>query len=269
MNSYGKLINFGQIDYELLIQNVKLGIPLVFLSAFCIFFCYEIQVKRNTIIKLNNRYVDLMNRCQLLSATVKEKDILLKEIHHRVKNNLQLVMSLLSIQAQDSQNTTIHEFLEKGHLRVNTMALIHQSLYQSDNFDYINFQDYLEKLVANIKNTFAVNQVDIAVKTNGNTFDLDTAIPLGLIINELVCNSLKHAFPADLRGQIYISIQKSSDLVFELQVGDDGVGIPTNSKDKSSIGLELVSLLVSQLQGKLELINQSGTHYKIEFVKLK
>ena len=228
-------------------------------------YSYHIKKKSIRITKQKNEALALVN--DLLTESNLEKEILLKEIHHRVKNNLQLVMSLLNIQAQDSQQTTIQEFLEKGRMRIATMSLIHQSLYQSDNFSNVNFQEYLENLVTNIKQTFEDHNVDVSVDTNGTTFDLDTAIPLGLIINELVCNALKHAFPKDLKGRISIAIEKKDGRSYELLIGDNGVGVVDKVAGKShkSIGLELVSLLVMQLQGTLQQINQAGTHYSIQF----
>jgi two-component sensor histidine kinase len=223
---------------------------------------YQIKRKSNQLLNAKNEELNRLNL--LLTNSLKEKEVLLKEIHHRVKNNLQLVMSLLNIQAQDSQQVSIEDFLEKGQLRIATMSLIHQHLYLSDNFSSIDFQTYLQTLVENIKNTFNNCDIPIDIDTHGNTFDLDTAIPLGLIINEIVCNALKHAFPEDMVGRIQISIQKKDTDLFELLIGDNGVGT-RETKKSNSIGLELVSLLVMQLQGKLKKINQLGTNYSIEF----
>jgi two-component sensor histidine kinase len=214
-------------------------------------------------LKLKNE--DLFNLNKQLEQANTEKTILLKEIHHRVKNNLQLVMSLLNIQAQDTQNVSIQDFLEKGQSRIATMSLIHQNLYQTENFANINFQDYLEHLITNIKHTFNENNIDYVIKTNQNNFDLDTAIPLGLIINELVCNALKHAFPSNLKGRIEIEINKTADCTYELQIGDNGVGVLSSDQNSKSIGLELVSLLVMQLKGKIQKLDKTGTNYKIIF----
>lgn len=238
-------------------------ISVALLTVFILLW-YNYQIKRKTNRLLNSKNEELKQLNQLVTSSLKEKEVLLKEIHHRVKNNLQLVMSLLNIQAQDSQQVSIEDFLEKGQLRIATMSLIHQHLYLSDNFANIDFQTYLETLVANIKNTFNNNNVPIEIDTHGNTFDLDTAIPLGLIINEIVCNALKHAFPEDMVGKIQISIQKKESNLFELQIGDNGIGT-TATKKSNSIGLELVSLLVMQLQGKIKKINQLGTNYSIDF----
>lgn len=252
-------------------QKTVIRLAIITITGLCIIFillAYNYYTKRKSIRITKQKNEALARVNDLLTQSNLEKEILLKEIHHRVKNNLQLVMSLLNIQAQDSQQNSIQEFLEKGRLRIATMSLIHQTLYQTDNFANINFQEYLENLVTNIKQTFEENSVDVEVQTNGTTFDLDTAIPLGLIINELVCNALKHAFPKDLKGRISIAIEKKDGQAYELRVGDNGVGVAGNvaTKGSKSIGLELVSLLVMQLQGTLKRVNQTGTHYSIQFI---
>jgi two-component sensor histidine kinase len=229
-------------------------------------FFYRVKNKSNQLLSTKNNQLNELN--SKLTQSIKDKEVLLKEIHHRVKNNLQLVMSLLNIQAQDSQQTSIQDFLEKGQARIATMALIHQNLYLSDDFLNINFQSYLEILIDNIKKTFNENKVAIAINSNGNTFGLDTAIPLGLIINEIVCNALKHAFPEDRIGKIQIEIQKKEENTFELHIGDNGIGNSKVAKN-NSIGLELVTLLVMQLRGKINTINQIGTNYCIEFMQLE
>lgn len=248
-----------QKGYVVLFLVISLALFIVF-----ILLVYNFQIKRKSIRLLHAKNEELNKLNAIIVDSLKEKDILLKEIHHRVKNNLQLVMSLLNIQAQDSQNISIEDFLEKGQSRIATMSLIHQNLYLSDNFAHIDFQTYLETLVSNIKSTFNENKVAIAIDTHGNKFDLDTAIPLGLIINEIVCNALKHAFPEDMEGQIQIAIQKKESNFFELVIGDNGIGTAITKKS-NSIGLELVSLLVMQLRGKIEKTNQIGTHYCIQF----
>lgn len=248
-----------QKGYVVLFLVISVSLFIVF-----ILLGYNFQIKRKSIRLLHAKNEELNQLNEIVASSLKEKEILLKEIHHRVKNNLQLVMSLLNIQAQDSQNISIADFLEKGQSRIATMSLIHQNLYLSDNFSQIDFQTYLENLVANIKNTFNENKVAISIDTHGNSFDLDTAIPLGLIINEIVCNALKHAFPEDMEGRIQIAIQKKESNLFELVIGDNGIGTTVSQKE-NSIGLELVSLLVMQLRGKIEKINQLGTNYKIQF----
>ena len=145
------------------------------------------------------------------------------------------------------------------------MCIRDRNLYQTENFANINFQEYLEHLIANIKQTFNENNIEYVIETHQNSFDLDTAIPLGLIINELVCNALKHAFPSNLKGRIEIEICKTTDNTYELQIGDNGVGVSSDKQNSNSIGLELVSLLVMQLKGKIQKLDKTGTNYKIIF----
>jgi two-component sensor histidine kinase len=261
---------FEKINQEFELQKQKQFIVLIlsislslFLIIVFLIIIYLSNKKNNRLLKLKNE--DLFNLNKQLEQANAEKTILLKEIHHRVKNNLQLVMSLLNIQAQDTQNISIQDFLEKGQSRIATMSLIHQNLYQTENFANINFQEYLEHLLANIKQTFNENNIDYVIKTNQNSFDLDTAIPLGLIINELVCNALKHAFPSNLKGRIEIEINKIIDNTYELKIGDNGVGVTSEKHNSNSIGLELVSLLVMQLKGKIQKLDTTGTNYKIIF----
>ena len=234
---------------------------------FILLFKYYRNKQKGSLL-LATKNEELLQINNLLNNSNKEKEILLKEIHHRVKNNLQLVMSLLNIQAQDTQNISIQDFLEKGQSRIATMSLIHQNLYQTENFVEINFQTYLTNLIENIKRTFSKNNVEFEINTHDNSFDLDTSIPLGLIINELVCNALKHAFPKDLKGRIEIEIQKNKTESFLLKIKDNGIGIDKSEKNNTSIGLELVSLLVLQLKGSINRIDDFGTSYNIEFEEI-
>ena len=211
---------------------------------------------------------DLFNLNKQLEQANTEKTILLKEIHHRVKNNLQLVMSLLNIQARSTESTSIEDFLEKGQSRIASMALIHQNLYQTENLDRVNFQEYLENMIENTQVAFSKGEKPntiFKIDANGNYFDIQTSIPLGLIINELITNALKHAFPEDLLGKIEIELQQNTDKSYDLTISDNGIGISTIVKTKKSLGLELVHLLVSQLKGTVTVIQNRGTTYKINF----
>jgi two-component sensor histidine kinase len=264
---------FEKIKQEFELQKQKQFIVLIlsislslFLIIVFLIIIYLSNKKNNRLLKLKNE--DLFNLNKQLEQANTEKTILLKEIHHRVKNNLQLVMSLLNIQAQDSQNISIQDFLEKGQSRIATMSLIHQNLYQTENFVEINFETYLINLIESIKQTFSNTNVEFEINTHDNSFDLDTSIPLGLIINELVCNALKHAFPKDLKGKIEIEIQRNNSESFLLKIKDNGIGINKSKKSNSSIGLELVSLLAMQLKGRINRIDDFGTSYNIEFKEI-
>lgn len=264
---------FEKINQENELQKQKQFIVLILSISLSLFLIVVFLIKIYLNNKKNNRLVmlkneDLFNLNIQLEQANTEKTILLKEIHHRVKNNLQLVMSLLNIQAQDSQNISINDFLEKGQSRIATMSLIHQNLYQTENFVQINFETYLVNLIENIKQTFSNTNVEFEINTHDNRFDLDTSIPLGLIINELVCNALKHAFPKDLNGRIEIEIQKNKTEYYLLKIKDNGIGINKSEKNNTSIGLDLVSLLVLQLKGKIDRFDDFGTTYNIEFKEI-
>lgn len=206
-----------------------------------------------------------------VTQSLHDKDVLLKEVHHRVKNNLQLIISMLNIQARRKNFTDIYEFLKKGETRISSMALIHQSLYQSEeSADKIHFGRYIDDLVSSINQTFenTDGRVAIAVDIDQILLNLSTAIPLGLIINELVTNSLKHAFPDNRNGVIQLQIRKTGPVAFELIVSDDGVGFSDEKRQHKSFGLELIQLLASQLRGHVRLESISGTRYTITFQEI-
>ena len=204
----------------------------------------------------------------ILEKTLAEKNILIKEIHHRVKNNLQLVMCLLNIQSRKNNNDEINDFIEKGQTRISSMSLIHQNLYQSDNLEKVNFHDYLLELIESIKNCLNDSKkIEFNVNVQSISFDIQTAIPLGLIINELVCNSIKYAFPNEAYGKINIQITYiKSDEKYILFYSDDGIGMDINVNNKpKSIGLKLIKLLTEQLNGTIKTNSLNGLEYEIIF----
>ena len=217
--------------------------------------------------ELRNAVLELEDSKITISESLNEKNILLKEIHHRVKNNLQLVMSILEIQASDKENTSIEGFIEKGQNRIASMVLIHENFYQKEDIGNIDFETYTESLVNNIKTTFGEisKRITVHSKIKNMFFDIQTSIPLGLIINELVTNSFKHGFPNEKTGHITISIEMINETNYKLIIKDTGIGFPKNKIEKKSIGLELVSLLVLQLKGKLTIDSKNGTVFEIIF----
>lgn len=202
-----------------------------------------------------------------LSKSLKEKEILLKEIHHRVKNNLQIVMSLLSIEAHEGKSKKISDFLEISESRIQSMLLIHQSLYENNRFDSIVFQLYLEQLVANLKGIMGVKVANIEFKIDAkNVFiTIDTALPLGLVINELLTNTFKHAFPNQRKGEVEIKIYQISETEFELIYSDNGVGFDANQNVSQSFGMDLIRMLVKQLKGTVYLEPFKGVKYRFPF----
>lgn len=203
-----------------------------------------------------------------IKASLKEKEVLLQEIHHRVKNNLQVISSLLSLQSTYTKDDKYTEMFKESQNRIKTMALIHEKLYQSENLASIDFTEYIRALAHSLFLSYEASTDRVALKTEVDTISLgiDTAIPCGLIINELVSNSLKHAFP-DRKGEIIIKL-RSIDGTIQLTVADNGVGIPdtVDFRNTESLGLRLVTLLAEgQLHGEVKLSRNGGTEFCITF----
>lgn len=214
-----------------------------------------------------------------LSASLQEKEILLKEIHHRVKNNLQVVSSLLDLQAQHAQEPQIAAMFQESQNRIRSMAMIHEKLYQNDPISSIDFADYIQSLATYLVQAYAINpsKITLYFDLEPVAFSLDTAIPCGLVLNELIANGLKHAFPADTGGMIWVylrswqtnNIAQEHDQI-ELTVGNDGVKlseIPDFAK-ATSLGLQLVHALTQQLQGHIWVEQHRGVEFKLQFPKL-
>ena len=193
----------------------------------------------------------------IIENSLVEKDSLLKEIHHRVKNNLQMVSSLLSLQTKNTRSKAAIEALEEGKSRVKAMALIHQKLYQNDDLSVIEMQGYIESLVNSVQSVFKKggHNINITIDAEGVELDIDRAIPFGLILNELVSNTFKYAFPeGDENGKIYIHLRKNGDQGF-FEYTDNGVGLSEDSEERanSSMGVRLMKRLVNQLQSTLNI----------------
>lgn len=191
----------------------------------------------------------------IIEDSLKEKDSLLKEIHHRVKNNLQMVSSLLSLQTKNTRSKAAIAALEEGKSRVKAMALIHQKLYQNEDLSVIEMQGYIESLINSVQSVYKKggHNISITIDAEGTELDIDRAIPFGLILNELVSNSFKYAFPeSDENGKIYIHLRKNGDQGY-FEYTDNGVGLPedTDERANSSMGIRLMNRLVNQLQSKL------------------
>src|SRR5690606_32613271 len=204
----------------------------------------------------------------IIENALVEKDSLLKEIHHRVKNNLQMVSSLLSLQTKNTRSKAAIEALEEGKSRVKAMALIHQKLYQNDDLSVIEMQGYIESLINSIQSVYKKggHNINITIDAEGTELDIDRAIPFGLILNELVSNSFKYAFPEDdENGKIYIHLSKNGEKGF-FEYADNGIGLPedTDQRTDSSMGIRLMNRLVNQLQSKLN-IDREGDGVRFWF----
>lgn len=196
-----------------------------------------------------------------IESALKEKDILLREIHHRVKNNLQIISSVLSLQSRQSKDSSIQQAINEGRNRVRSMALIHQNLYQKENLTGVSVTHYLEKLVGELFHTYNINSEVIKLKLAIEEIDLDvdTMIPLGLIINELVSNSLKHAFKDAHEGYINISLREVSNSLI-LNVDDNGIGVSEEEMAKSnSFGNRLIKAFSQKLKADYKIEKDNGT----------
>ncbi|MFS8117624.1 MAG: PAS domain S-box protein [Microcoleus sp.] len=208
-----------------------------------------------------------------IQAALHEKEVLLKEIHHRVKNNMQVVSSLLQLQAQYIEDEPTLALFEESQTRIHSMALIHEQLYQSDNLDRIDLLPYVENLVANLYQSFGGGNTSIQFNVNVDpiSLNIETAIPCGLIINELISNSLKYAFTESLAGEININFHRdTTSQQFHLGIQDNGRGFPAgfNIENTETLGLRLVRMLTNQLDGTLVIDSKCGTCYDISFAEL-
>ena len=205
---------------------------------------------------------------KMLQNSLNEKEMLLKEIHHRVKNNLMIISSLLNLQSRYIEDEVSKNIFKESQNRTRSMALIHERLYQSTDLKRIDFGDYIRTLSNDLYNTYVLdrNLIKLNVEVGEIMLDIDISIPLGLIINELVTNCLKHAIPVGKSGEINIQFQ-TLDNKYQLEVKDDGIGFPENIdyKNTDSLGLRLVTSLTEQIDGEIELNNMSGTSFKITF----
>jgi len=205
-----------------------------------------------------------------IKSSLNEKEILLKEIHHRVKNNMQIISSLLNLQKEYVDDFEAINVLQESQNRVKTMSIIHEKLYQSDDLTHINIREYVEKLINDLLYSYAVTNVQQILDIKEIKMNIETALPCGLIISELVSNSLKYAYTNDSTdNELKLSLTKVED-TFELIVSDNGVGLPLNFdyKNTESLGLQLVNNLVDQLDGEIKLRQDHGTEFRIIFKEL-
>jgi PAS domain S-box-containing protein len=200
----------------------------------------------------------------------RKKDILLREIHHRVKNNLQVISSLLNLQSRKFRDREVIEAFRESQHRARSMALAHEKLCQSDDMETVNLHDYIRTLVEYLISSYGFSRDEVQINLNIKNviFEIDTSIPLGLIINEIASNSLKHAFHKG-PGEISIEIYPDGDN-FVLKISDNGTGFPEHIdfRNTDSLGMQLVNSLVEQIDGKIELYRNKGTEFRITFKEL-
>ena len=219
----------------------------------------ELDLLRRTLVDsaeaLRRREKERKEASCLIETSLKEKEALLKEIHHRVKNNFQVISSLLNLQAMSISDERILMMFEESRNRIQSMALIHERLYRSEEFASIDFGDYAKSMADQIESTYldAADRVKVAVRAGKAPVHLDVAVPLGLILNELLSNCFKHAFPHGSRGTVLVELSEGADRFGLFSVEDDGVGLPDNfdARRAGSLGLELVTTLADQVRGRL------------------
>jgi len=204
-----------------------------------------------------------------IKASLREKEVLLKEIHHRVKNNMQVICSLLSLQSRYIKDNEALEFFEESQNRVKSMAIVHEQMYQSGELARIDIASYVRSLTTHLFAEYGVilAAINLDIEIKDVLLDVNTAIPCGLIINELVTNSLKHAFPDGRSGEIKITMHYIKQNQIELIVSDTGIGFPADLdfQNTDSLGLQIVCWLVDQLDGTIELDRAGGTEFTITF----
>jgi two-component system, sensor histidine kinase PdtaS len=245
---------------------------LIFLALFG-FIIYRTITKKNKQLILKNIEIadkkEILEKTQIkLNQSLYTKEVLLKEIHHRVKNNLQLIMSLLNIQAQQQNFTTIDDFMEKSQMRINSLSLIHENLSLNGETDKVNFQQYVISLVNNLNSSFLQphNPIHFDINTHNIVLCIETAIPLGIIINELTTNAIKHAFAETKNKAVTIELREEAGN-FEFIFCDNGQLQPKKTTNKKSVGLLLVQVLVAQLKGTIQIDTKAGYEYRIHFAQ--
>jgi two-component sensor histidine kinase len=202
-------------------------------------------------------------------ATLREKDVLLSEVHHRVKNNLQIVGSLLDLQSAQISDPVVLQVLRDGQNRIRSMALIHQTLYQSNDFAEVDFSQFLDALVPRLVGSFGVDpeRIRLAMAPTTVRLPINAAVPCGLILNELVTNAFKHAFPDGRNGKVGLELSPDGNGGVCLAVSDDGVGLPADFEigQTATLGLQLIVLLTEQLGGTLTIERSNPTRFSVRF----
>ncbi len=224
---------------------------------------------RNLESQIKERTADLIEINKNLDKQIREKEVLIKEVHHRVKNNLQIISSLLYLQSQKIQDKETESYFLDSRNRVLSMAMVHENLYQSDNLAQINLKNYIESLTSELLSAYNTSDypIKLNLKIENVPLTIEKAIPLGLIINELVSNSIKYAFDETKEGTITIEIKRLDPVSAVILIADNGKGLDTSSnlEDVETLGLTLVRSLVDQVDGTLTVHTDSGARFEIVF----
>ncbi|MEH2171009.1 MAG: PAS domain-containing protein [Nostoc sp.] len=259
------VMEHGEATYE--VHNIKKDGTPFWCSATASVF--EHPEYGNVLVAIQQDITEQKQAEEKIKASLKEKEVLLKEIHHRVKNNLGIVSSLLQMQCRRTQYPVVTAILRDSQNRIASIALVHEKLYCSENLADIDFAQYIPDLTTHLFDSYNVSssQIQLNIQVENASLDIETAIPCGLIINELVSNALKYAFAGNRGGKIEVKFYQEFESALTLIIRDNGIGLPENfdSKKTKTLGITLVQGLVKQLRGKLEIDSQHGTEFKITF----
>jgi len=260
-----KALHFKEVQWRYILFMVAIGLMVFIILGY-------IGLKQKNIANklLANQKLEIESQKKQIEKNLEEKEILLKEIQHRVKNNLQVISGMLQLQAGASNNKEVVAIMQEGNNRIKSMALIHQQLYhKSADLKHISLQEYLNKLITQIAGSYKTTSKNVAIDIDALDIQLDvsTAIPLGLIINELVSNAFKYAFIGKKDECLGLSVKRETENQFILRVEDNGVGLAKdfNLNKINSLGLKLVKILSKQLNGSIQIVSNVGTCFIITF----
>jgi two-component sensor histidine kinase len=242
--------------------NLNTSLILVCSSLFAALTACLYLLKRRNSAVLAQKQEELEGRDNLIKKMLAEKEWLLKEIHHRVKNNLQIVISLLNTQSAYLENEDALVAIRNSQNRMHAMSLIHQKLYQSDNLAEIDMKWYIKELVDYLKDCFRTdNKILFSLETEAVKLDVAQAVPIGLILNEAISNAIKYAFPGERKGVVQISFRHKEGCACELKISDNGIGLPDGFRPQltKSLGMSLMTGLTEQLDGNIRMWNHAGT----------
>lgn len=258
-----------QIHNDTIIKYVFIGgVVVLILFIALLYNGFRSKKKKNEELEIKRQKINEQN--ELNKKMLLEKEWLLKEIHHRVKNNLQIVISLLNTQSAYLDNEDALMAIQNSQHRMHAMSLIHQKLYQSDNLANIDMSWYIYELISYMRECFATdNKINFVLDTEKVYLDVAQAVPLGLIINEAINNAIKYAFPLDKKGDVTIELKNTGENNYQLIVADNGVGLPENFEDteRNSLGMNLMMGLSDQIDGTFDMTNENGLKIKITFTR--
>jgi PAS domain S-box-containing protein len=217
--------------------------------------------------RVEERTVELARVNEEIKASLGEKEMLLREVHHRVKNNLQIVSSLLSLQANSVPDEKTAEIFKESIHRINSIGMVHETLYHSQGLAKVDLGSYVESVATQLVESYGTEdkRIYLSVKSEPVTLTIDQAVPGGLIVNELITNSLKHAFPGDSTGTIRVLVQAGGTDTCRLIVSDNGIGLPEGYNDGKTLGMNIVRTLVTQLDGEIAINSGDGVRVTIDF----